>query len=261
MAQLLTVIPWIEEDPDAIDQFTKTEVDGQTFYVAGCEAFTEDQLGAGSEQDRLRARIGIKAATRNSRPRWSKGLVPFRLVSNFTEQEKVLFLQAADMWMTAAGRNSDGSATLGFFEDTAKRFSPYLRVMKGGSNNEASNGAVSSAYLKIAIFDVGSIAHELGHVLGLVHEHQRSDRDNYVSVMPAVSGNLNFRRHGKDEDTIRTGYDFSSIMHYGRQVVLNGAPVDALVPKAKHQAAAARMGQRTAPSELDVMAIRSVYAK
>ena len=32
------------------------------------------------------------------------------------------------------------------------------------------------------LLDVGNLAHELGHIIGLIHEHIRYDRDNYIKV-------------------------------------------------------------------------------
>ncbi|GFW83250.1 astacin [Trichonephila clavipes] len=65
---------------------------------------------------------------------------------------------------------------------------------------------------------VGTIVHELGHALGLFHEHQRSDRDEYINVyLQNVIANQthNFKKTESSKELIFTSYDYSSIMHYG----------------------------------------------
>ena len=58
--------------------------------------------------------------------------------------------------------------------------------------------------------------HEFGHVIGLNHEHSRSDRDQYVKIH---SENIihgvghNFEKINDYEKS--TPYDYYSIMHYG----------------------------------------------
>ena len=55
----------------------------------------------------------------------------------------------------------------------------------------------------------GSILHELLHAVGLIHEHQRSDRNTFVRV------NSNDSNYAPTYDTeTYTPYDFGSIMHY-----------------------------------------------
>merc|ERR1712228_1158572 len=61
--------------------------------------------------------------------------------------------------------------------------------------------------------------HELGHVLGLVHEHQRADRDRYVKVaweniFDPEPDDVNWVKLS-DSDLQGLSYDPNSVMHYG----------------------------------------------
>ncbi|HEX8704467.1 MAG TPA: M12 family metallopeptidase [Myxococcaceae bacterium] len=59
-------------------------------------------------------------------------------------------------------------------------------------------------------------AHELGHAIGLHHEHQRADRDNHVRVyLDRTTMDSEFIVFGSSTATMAGGYDFNSIMHYG----------------------------------------------
>ena len=62
-----------------------------------------------------------------------------------------------------------------------------------------------------------SLIHEMGHAVGLWHEHQRPDRDQYVNWSAAHTAK-NYRRDSNpvstDSQTVGP-YDFASIMHYG----------------------------------------------
>lgn len=64
----------------------------------------------------------------------------------------------------------------------------------------------------------GAIQHELLHVLGLLHEQSRPDRDEYVQIVwPNIEPQFvqNFMK--ADETTAETfglPYDFESLMHY-----------------------------------------------
>lgn len=63
----------------------------------------------------------------------------------------------------------------------------------------------------------GTIIHEFGHALGLMHEHQRTDRDSFIVINTSnlTSKGLDNMRPKIDHES-RTTYDYASIMHYPR---------------------------------------------
>lgn len=64
----------------------------------------------------------------------------------------------------------------------------------------------------------GIILHELFHVLGFLHEQNRSDRDDYVRVLwknIEGEGESNFRKYKPNEvNNQEFDYDYESITHY-----------------------------------------------
>ncbi|GFY71815.1 astacin-like metalloprotease toxin 1 [Trichonephila inaurata madagascariensis] len=66
--------------------------------------------------------------------------------------------------------------------------------------------------------DVGTAVHELGHTLGMFHEHNRSDRDTYLIIheQNIQNGRIDqFNKTEASEEMKTTPYNPESIMHYG----------------------------------------------
>ena len=102
----------------------------------------------------------------------------------------------------------------------------------------------------------GNILHEIGHTVGLLHEHVRSDRDAYIEVLWE---NI---EPGKDHNFIQqlnfsndlSEYDYQSIMHYGERFFSkNGQPT--LQPLAND----VRIGQRETLSQGDIQTVAEMY--
>ena len=97
--------------------------------------------------------------------------------------------------------------------------------MAGGEQTlDCGGGCVVSTWL-----------HEMGHTVGLLHEHQRPDRGSFITLnlanadLPNVPGNFTLFTY--DYQTIGL-YDYASIMHYGAFDFTNaGLPVIESIPR------------------------------
>ncbi|AWM03069.2 M12 family metallopeptidase [Bradyrhizobium amphicarpaeae] len=79
-----------------------------------------------------------------------------------------------------------------------------------------------------------TIQHEIGHELGLIHEHLRSDRDKFIARNPSCAVKDIFQGIYEgwidvgqvaivdDSAELLTGYDFDSLMHYSFGLDTNG---------------------------------------
>jgi hypothetical protein len=63
---------------------------------------------------------------------------------------------------------------------------------------------------------LGTLLHEMGHVVGLFHEQSRSDRNSFVTFNYAnvIKGSIDNFNQLTDDNQNLTSYDFASIMHY-----------------------------------------------
>ncbi|KAI6205999.1 hypothetical protein M3Y94_00856100 [Aphelenchoides besseyi] len=109
--------------------------------------------------------------------------------------------------------------------------------------------------------DIGSVLHEIGHALGLHHEHQRLDRDDYIRVDTKSSycEIQNFNKLIIVNDNFESPYDFGSIMHYDT-FACTALPFYKTIttndPRYQHT-----VGQHRSLSFLDVKHINDFYCK
>ncbi|XP_065149391.1 hatching enzyme 1.2 [Paramisgurnus dabryanus] len=102
----------------------------------------------------------------------------------------------------------------------------------------------------------GVTSHELMHALGFVHEQSRADRDNYVTIVWSNIWKDRMRNFEKFKtNNLDTPYDFGSIMHFGMYAYSeDGGPT--ILPKRNRNV---KIGQRSGPSDLDIMKINNMY--
>ena len=106
------------------------------------------------------------------------------------------------------------------------------------------------------------IAHELGHVIGFLHEHLRHDRGTYIQIN---MDNINRIWKGDYEEVdasysyVNTIYDPGSIMHYPPY---NNDTINRSMPAFtihKHVRYSGEIGQRKCLSQTDIEATNRMY--
>jgi hypothetical protein len=171
---------------------------------------------------------------------WPGGVVPYVIDAGFTSTESAAIVAAMVDWERAVTkldfRAKTGSDTswVSFVPDTVCS-SGYGRLT-GARTIRLTSGCTASF----------SVHHEIGHALGLQHEHTRADRDNYVTVS---SSSANYQI---DSGADMFSYDFDSIMHYSLGGVISLAP-GVSVP------AGVTVGQRNHLSATDIATVWAMY--
>ncbi|KAG8186675.1 hypothetical protein JTE90_014751 [Oedothorax gibbosus] len=156
----------------------------------------------------------VDAGIRDTRFRWpgypGRPEVPY-VIDPALNDQKPLILQAMEH----------------FHQKTCIKFIPkteydwdYIHIFKGKGcySYVGKRRGGQSLSLGDGCYFIGSILHELAHAVGLFHEHQRSDRDNYITIFKDnidKGHENNFELISPNAELIYTSYDYDSIMHYG----------------------------------------------
>nr|CDJ26721.1 astacin-like metallopeptidase 6 protein [Tityus serrulatus] len=207
--------------------------------------FEGDIIGIEDSEDRN--------AISNEKRRWPNGVIHYSIDSALESHEEKLEKVMKE-----------------YEEHTCLRFKKrntevdYMRIFQGEGcySNVGMTGGAQPLSLGFGCYFTGTIAHELGHAIGFYHEHNRSDRDDYIrifwmNVMPNMKNQ--FKKLFSNENILYDDFNYESIMLYGEKAFSkNNIKFKTMVAK-KDDVTLRDVHEKEKPSESDYYRIYKMY--
>ena len=188
-------------------------VDGMAVHAGDMVLGRADSLRSAADSSRRPMLPAPSGPVRRDTPsrdilfRWQLGRIPYVIDSDISDEQRQAILGAIAEW--------NDKTVISLVERTTETdFVRFTRVPSGNCRADVGMlGGEQGIYIPPEGCSPASVAHEIGHTVGLFHEHQRTDRNAYVTLL---SDNLDKSKLDAYRD-VHPGsgpYDYASVMHY-----------------------------------------------
>ena len=189
---------------------------------------------------------------------WPNGVIPYVMDPRITgTRYQKSFYKAMDMW--------EKYTCIKFMKRTDE--ATYVTFTNGSTCNSGVgvwNKRSYEVYLGKKCRTAGNAMHELGHVIGFWHEHQRPDRDEYIEInYENLQDNFAARNSYSKLPSLFVNsygvkYDYASIMHYAKDSFAKNRR-DAFRVKKDLPKCLTDVGQRISISRKDIEQANKLY--
>lgn len=199
---------------------------------------------------------------------WPNGVVPYAFHANVSAANQAQTLLAMAMWQTLTNQDLIMNSVQFVVRTTEKNF---ILISSNATENSSEVGMIGDGEQDLWITSWGSvdvIAHELGHSLGLHHEHSRLESIGNIEVQ---TQNIQAGEEDNFELEIIGAksygpYDFLSLMHYDKCAfsidcaVGSSCSCSNITIKTVDPSWQDKIGQSTRPSVWDQITVSFLYA-
>jgi hypothetical protein len=185
-----------------------------------------------------------------TQPIWPNSTVPYIFDNNVLKKSQAVILAAMQLW--------ENATNVKFVPRTKEKDYVHFFAYTGYGSFIGRLGGDQPIYI-MQYPDTGNVVHELGHCLGLWHEHCRPDRNQFITINEnnVKDGYLcQFIQPVSDVTTLGSSYDLNSIMHYPRNAFTkNGLNTITVLNDNGHY----NVGNRDSLSKGDINGVIALY--